>query len=172
MRPWSSRSPELFEIDYEGELAVVIGQQARDVAVEDALGYVLGYTVANDVSARDAQFGDGQWLRGKSSDGFCPLGPVLVTADEVDDVQDLDVRTYLNGEEMQSGNTSDMIFSVAEIIAYASRYITLLPGDVLLTGTPPGVGFARTPQVFLSAGDVVEVEVGSIGRLRTTVGTR
>lgn len=165
-------SPELAEIDYEGELAVVIGRQARDVSVETALEYVLGYTVANDISARDAQFGDGQWLRGKSTDGFCPLGPTLVTADEIDDVQNLDLRTHLNGEEMQSGNTNDMIFSVPEIIAYASRYLTLVPGDVLLTGTPPGVGFARTPQVFLSSGDVIEVEVGGIGRLSNTIGTR
>lgn len=165
-------SPELVEIDYEGELAVVIGSEARDVPVESAMDHVFGYTVANDISARDAQFGDGQWLRGKSTDGFCPLGPTLLTASAIEDVQNLDVRTHLNGQEMQSGNTTDMIFSVAEIIAYASRYLTLLPGDVVLTGTPPGVGFARTPQVFLSSGDVIEVEVSGIGRLRNTIGIR
>lgn len=159
------------EVDYEAELAVVIGRTAKDVSEAQALEYVLGYSCANDVSARRWQKhgGAGQWVRGKSFDAFCPLGQVLVTADEVPDPQALDVRCVLNGETMQTGNTSDMIFSVAQIIAYLSRDTTLLPGTLILTGTPPGVGFARTPPVFLKDGDQVRVEIESIGALKNPV---
>ncbi len=159
------------EVDYECELAVVIGKPARDVAEADALEYVLGYTTANDVSARrwQKQGGGGQWVRGKSFDTFCPLGPVLVTADEVPDPQALGLQTVLNGTVMQEGHTSDMIFSVARLVSFLSQDTTLLPGTVILTGTPPGVGFVRTPPVFLAPGDRVSVEVAGIGRLENPV---
>jgi 2-keto-4-pentenoate hydratase/2-oxohepta-3-ene-1,7-dioic acid hydratase in catechol pathway len=159
------------EVDYEAELAVVIGRTARDVPVASALDYVLGYTCANDVSARrwQKEGGAGQWIRGKSFDGFCPLGPVLVTADEIPDPQALSVTCTLNGERVQTGHTSDMIFTIAELIAFLSRDTTLLPGTVIITGTPPGVGFARTPPLFLSAGDRVTVEIERIGALENPV---
>ncbi|WP_295880293.1 fumarylacetoacetate hydrolase family protein [uncultured Thiohalocapsa sp.] len=159
------------EVDYEAELAVVIGRKARNLTVAQALDYVLGYTCANDVSARRWQKhgGGGQWIRGKGFDGFCPLGPALVTADAVRDPQALDVGCRLNGREMQQGNSADMIFPVAELIAFLSRDTTLLPGTLLLTGTPPGVGFARRPPVFLADGDRVEVAIGGIGRLGNPV---
>jgi 2-keto-4-pentenoate hydratase/2-oxohepta-3-ene-1,7-dioic acid hydratase in catechol pathway len=159
------------EVDYEAELAVVIGTAARNVSMERALEHVLGYTCGNDVSARRWQrhAGGGQWVRGKSFDTFCPLGPVLVTADQIPDPQTLQVRCRLNGELMQDGNTSDMIFPVAHLISELSRDTTLLPGTVILTGTPAGVGVARTPPVFLSAGDRVSVEIEGIGELSNTV---
>jgi len=159
------------EVDYEAELTVVIGRAAKNVSEGQALEHVLGYTCANDVSARRWQKhgGGAQWVRGKSFDGFCPLGPVLVTADEIPDPQTLGVRCLLNGETMQSGNTDDMIFSVAELIARLSRDTTLLPGTLILTGTPPGVGFARTPPVFLQDGDLVRVEIDRIGALENPV---
>jgi len=159
------------EVDYEAELAVVIGRSARDVPRERALEHVLGYTCANDVSARRWQKhgGGGQWVRGKSFDTFCPLGPVLVTADELRDPQALKVSCTLNGERMQQGSTSDMIFSVAELIAHLSRDTTLLPGTLILTGTPPGVGFARKPPVFLAHGDRLRVEIEGIGALENPV---
>jgi 2-keto-4-pentenoate hydratase/2-oxohepta-3-ene-1,7-dioic acid hydratase in catechol pathway len=159
------------EVDYEAELAVVIGRKARNVRAAQALDYVLGYTCANDVSARRWQKhgGGGQWIRGKGFDGFCPLGPALVTADAVPEPQALDVSCRLNGREMQHGSTADMIFPVAELIAFLSRDTTLLPGTLLLTGTPPGVGFARRPPVFLADGDHVEVAIGGIGRLGNSV---
>ena len=159
------------EVDYEAELAVIIGRAAKDVSDTQALDYVLGYSCANDISARRWQKHGGarQWVRGKSFDSFCPLGPVLVTADEIPDPQVLDVRCVLNGETMQSGSTSDMIFSVAELIAHLSRDTTLLPGTLILTGTPPGVGFARTPPVFLADGDLVSVEIERIGTLENPV---
>lgn len=157
------------QVDFEGELAVVIGRTAARVPVESALDHVFAYTVGNDVSARDVQFGDGQWMRGKSLDTFCPLGPCLVTADEIDDPQALRIVTTVNDAVMQDESTSAMIFSVAEIVSYVSRSITLAPGDVLLTGTPAGVGFARTPPVFLGDGDVVTVSIEPIGTLRNTV---
>ncbi len=162
--PACSQGPE---VDFEGELAVVIGRPARDVDEAFALGYVLGYTCANDVSARRWQKhgGGGQWVRGKSFDTFCPLGPVLATADEISDPQRLTIRTRLNGELMQEGSTADMIFPVARLISFLSQDTTLLPGTVILTGTPPGVGFARQPPVFLCAGDQIEVEIEGIGRL-------
>jgi 2-keto-4-pentenoate hydratase/2-oxohepta-3-ene-1,7-dioic acid hydratase in catechol pathway len=159
------------EVDYEAELAVVIGRTARNLSAERALEHVLGYTCANDVSARRWQEHGGgkQWVRGKSFDGFCPLGPALVTAEQIADPQRLDVRCELNGREMQRGNTSDMIFPVAELIAFLSRDTTLLPGTLILTGTPPGVGFKRQPPVFLKDGDRVRVTVDGIGHLDNTV---
>jgi len=155
------------EVDYEGELAVVIGRTAKNIAEEEALDYVLGYSIANDVSARKWQKhgGGGQWVRGKGFDGFCPLGPGLVTTDEIPDPQILGIRTLLNGEVMQQSSTSDMIFPVTRLISYLSQDTTLLPGTTILTGTPSGVGFARTPPVFLKNGDQVSIEISDIGQL-------
>lgn len=155
------------EVDYEGELAVVIGRTAKDVPEETALEHVLGYSIANDVSARKWQKhgGGGQWVRGKGFDGFCPLGPGLVTTDEIPDPQTLGIRTLLNGTVMQQSNTADMIFPVARLISYLSQDTTLLPGTIILTGTPSGVGFARTPPVFLKNGDQVSIEISDIGQL-------
>ena len=159
------------EVDYEAELAVVIGRTARNVTEAAALAHVLGYTCANDVSARRWQKhgGAGQWVRGKSFDTFCPLGPALVTADEIPDPQALGVRCQLNGQTMQNGHTADMIFPVARLIAHLSRDTTLLPGTVILTGTPAGVGFTRQPPVFLASGDRVRVEIDGIGTLENPV---
>lgn len=156
------------QVDYEAELAVIIGRTARFVAPENALGHVFGYTCANDVSARDLQFGDGQWVRGKSLDTFCPLGPMIVTADEIPDPQNLAIRCDLNGVIMQESNTSEMIFSVAELIAFCSQAFTLEPGDIIVTGTPHGTGAFRDPQVFLEDGDKVAVEIEGIGRMENT----
>lgn len=155
------------EVDYEGELAAIIGRACRDVPVEEALDCVLGYTCGHDVSARRWQkhAGAGQWIRGKSFDTFCPLGPVLVTTDEIPDPQKLGIRTTLNGQVMQDHTTGDMIFPVAELISFLSRDTTLLPGTVILTGTPQGVGFTRTPPVWLQPGDEVVIEIAGIGRL-------
>lgn len=157
------------QVDYEAELVAVMGRRARDVQHNDALQYVLGYTLCNDVSARDAQFADGQWLRGKSFDSFAPLGPWIVTADEIPDVQALRLRASVNGETLQDGNTQDMIFSVAELVSYVSRFMTLEAGDLIATGTPDGVGFARQPPIFLQAGDEVVIEADEIGALRNSV---
>jgi 5-carboxymethyl-2-hydroxymuconate isomerase len=156
-------------VDWEVELAVVIGRTMRKVAVEDALTHVFGYTVANDVSARDLQFADGQWVRGKSLDTFCPLGPVIVTADEIGDPQALGLRTRVNGETVQESTTAEMVFGVAELLAFCSRSFTLEPGDVVLTGTPWGCGEFMDPPRSLQAGDVVEVEIDGIGTLRNPV---
>jgi 2,4-didehydro-3-deoxy-L-rhamnonate hydrolase len=153
------------QVDYEAELAVVIGRRARDVAVDDAIGHVFGYTCLNDVSARDIQFGDGQWTRGKSLDTFCPMGPAIVTADEVEDPQDLAIACSVNGERLQDARTSAMYFGIAEVISYCSRSFTLEPGDVVATGTPGGVGVFRDPARFLSDGDRVIVEIERVGRL-------
>ena len=141
------------QVDYEAELAFVIGKQAKNVAKEDALSTIAGYTCANDVSARDLQFRSSQWVLGKMVDTFCPLGPALVTADEVPDPHDLMMYCHLNGQELQAGRTDDMIFDIPYVIEYLSAVITLFPGDLILTGTPPGVGFARKPPVFLKPGD-------------------
>lgn len=159
------------EVDYECELAVVIGKAAKNVSKANALDYVLGYTAANDVSARDwqKQFGGGQWCRGKTFDTFCPLGPVLVTRDEIPNPNALGIKTVLNGETMQDWNTNDMIFDVPTLIEFLSGSTTLLPGTVILTGTPHGVGMARTPPVFLKAGDSVSIEVEGIGTLTNAV---
>ena len=159
------------QVDYEAELAVVIGKPARNVPAAKALDYVLGYTAGNDVSARwwQQNAGASQWIRGKSFDTFCPLGPELITADEIPDPQNLRLRCILNNEVMQDGNTNDMIFSVAELIEFLSQGTTLLPGTVILTGTPSGVGFVRQPPVFLKAGDVVVIEVERVGVLTNPV---
>jgi len=167
--PIRFRSEDQVEVDYEGELAVIVGTRASHVDQDKALEHVLGYTVANDVSGRRAQFTDGQWLRGKSHDSFCPLGPILVTTDEVADVQDLQLTTRINGTVVQQASTADMVFSVAQVLSYASRFFTFEPGDILLTGTPPGVGFARQPPIFLSDTDTVEVTVEGVGTLRNSV---
>jgi 2-keto-4-pentenoate hydratase/2-oxohepta-3-ene-1,7-dioic acid hydratase in catechol pathway len=165
------------QVDYEAELAVVIGRRARRVAVDAALDHVLGYTCLNDVSARDLQFGDGQWTRGKSLDTFCPMGPVLVTADEIADPQDLGICCTVGEEILQDARTSQMYFTVAEVISYCSMAFTLEPGDVIATGTPAGVGAFRTPPRFLADGDRVRVEIERIGvlenvcRVESTVGT-
>ena len=156
------------KVDYECELAVVIGRRAKNVRAADALDYVLGYTCANDVSARDWQmeWGGGQFCRGKSFDTFCPLGPVLVTADDIQNPNALDIRTVLNGQVVQSANTSDMIFDVPTLIEFLSADCTLEPGSVILTGTPSGVGAARKPPLWMQPGDEVRVEIDGIGVLR------
>ena len=159
------------EVDYEAELAVVIGKTCRHVSQEDALDYVLGYTACNDVSARDVQLGDGQWIRGKSFDTFCPLGPALVTSDEIPDPGTLDIRCILNGEVMQDSNTGQMIFGVAELISFCSQAFTLEPGDVIITGTTFGVGMGRDPQVWMKDGDVVVIEIEGIGALENVCRT-
>jgi 2-keto-4-pentenoate hydratase/2-oxohepta-3-ene-1,7-dioic acid hydratase in catechol pathway len=153
------------QVDYEVELGVIIGKTARRVSAADAYDYVAGYTVCNDVSARDLQFGDGQWVRGKSLDTFCPLGPWLVTKDEVPDPQKLSIRCMVNDQVLQDSNTAEMIFQIPTLIEFASRAFTLLPGDVLITGTPDGVGVFRDPKVFLKDGDLVTVEVEGLGQL-------
>ncbi|HET6509876.1 MAG TPA: fumarylacetoacetate hydrolase family protein [Baekduia sp.] len=157
------------QVDWEVELAAVIGRPTRDVGVEDALDHVFGYTAANDVSARDVQFSDGQWVRGKSLDTFCPLGPTVVTADALGDPQAVRLSTRVNGEIVQDSSTSEMVFGVAELVSFCSKSFTLLPGDVLLTGTPWGCGAFADPPRFLEDGDVVEVEVEGIGVLRNPV---
>lgn len=159
------------QVDFEGELAVIIGQTARRVSKEDALKLVFGYTTANDITARDLQYGDGQWVRGKSLDTFCPLGPIVTTADDIPNPQDLRITTQLNGETMQDGSTQDMIFGVAHLISYCSHAFTLQPGDVILTGTPDGVGMHRKPPRFLTNGDTISVEIAGIGRLENTCQT-
>jgi 2-keto-4-pentenoate hydratase/2-oxohepta-3-ene-1,7-dioic acid hydratase in catechol pathway len=156
------------EIDYEAELAVVIGKSGKEILVENALEHVAGYMAFHDVSARDLQFRAGQWLSGKTLDTFAPCGPSLVIG-EIDDPQNLNIATRLNGETMQNSNTKHMIFSVAETIAYISQLMTLEPGDIIATGTPEGVGFKRNPPVFLKEGDVVEVEIEGIGMLKNPV---
>lgn len=158
-------------VDYEGELAVVIGRVSRHLTEESALEAVAGYTVANDVSARDYQNVRGQHFIGKSCDTFAPLGPSLVTPDEIPDPHDLAIRTFLSGELVQSARTKEMIFPIAHILAFASKLMTLEPGDVLLTGTPAGVGISRKPPRYLRDGDVVDVEIERIGRLRSFVTT-
>lgn len=165
------RIPKITEqADYEAELAVVIGKRAKNVAAEEALEYVFGYMNANDVSSRDLQFSEGgQWSRSKSIDTFAPIGPYLVTKDEIEDPQKLSVKCTLNGEVMQEGNTEKMIFSVAEIVAFLSTGMTLEAGDIILTGTPPGVGVARDPQVFLKDGDEVTIEIEGLGTLTNPV---
>jgi 2-keto-4-pentenoate hydratase/2-oxohepta-3-ene-1,7-dioic acid hydratase in catechol pathway len=157
------------QVDYEAELAVVIGRRARRVSEAKALDYVFGYTMINDVSARDLQFGDGQWTRGKGLDTFAPVGPFITTRDEIADVQALKIEGRLNGKVMQSSNTGKMIFKVAYLISYLSQGLTLEPGDVIATGTPEGVGVFRDPPVLLKAGDVYEVEIEGLGTLRNPV---
>ncbi len=157
------------EVDYEAELGVVIGERARDVPVARALDVVAGYTCFNDVSARDLQFQDGQWTRAKSLDTFSPTGPRVAPASEIPDPQALRIRCLVNGEALQDSSTAEMVFSVAELIAYISKGITLDPGDLIVTGTPAGVGFTRTPPIFLRPGDEVAVEIEGIGTLTNPV---
>jgi 2-keto-4-pentenoate hydratase/2-oxohepta-3-ene-1,7-dioic acid hydratase in catechol pathway len=161
--------PVAHQADFEAELGVVIGTRVRGVAVDDALDAVSGYICVNDVSARDVQMGDGQWTRAKSFDTFCPVGPRVVPAAEVAHPQALGIRCLVNGETMQDSSTAEMVFSVAEVIAFASEAITLEPGDLIATGTPAGVGMARTPPVFLTDGDVVTVEIDGVGTLTNPV---
>jgi 2-keto-4-pentenoate hydratase/2-oxohepta-3-ene-1,7-dioic acid hydratase in catechol pathway len=157
-------------MDFEVELAVVIGSPAKRVAEADALAYVAGYTISNDVSERSLQKGGpGEWLKAKSYDSFGPLGPWLVTTDEIPDPQKLDLALDLNGTRMQTGNTATMVFSVAHLVSYISRFMTLMPGDVITTGTPPGVGMARSPRVFLKVGDELALTVSGLGTQHQTV---
>jgi 2-keto-4-pentenoate hydratase/2-oxohepta-3-ene-1,7-dioic acid hydratase in catechol pathway len=158
-------------VDFEAELAVIIGRHARNVSESAALSHVFGYTCLNDVSARDLQFGDDQWVRGKSLDTFCPIGPFIVTADEIPDPQALAIGCHVGDAVMQEASTRDMIFGVAELVARLSRSFTLEPGDVIATGTPPGVGYFRDPQRLLGDGDEVTVSIESIGELRNTCRT-
>jgi 2-keto-4-pentenoate hydratase/2-oxohepta-3-ene-1,7-dioic acid hydratase in catechol pathway len=157
------------EVDFEAELAVLVSRTARNVGEDDALDYVFGYTCLNDVSARDLQFSDGQWVRSKSLDSFCPIGPWVVTSDEIADPQRLGVRCWVSGELLQDGTTADMVVGVAGLISQLSRAFTLEPGDVIATGTPSGVGYFRDPKRLLSHGDDVVVWVEGIGELRNPV---
>jgi 2-keto-4-pentenoate hydratase/2-oxohepta-3-ene-1,7-dioic acid hydratase in catechol pathway len=157
------------QVDYEAELAVVIGRRAKHVSAARAYDYVLGYTAFNDVSARDFQFSDGQWQRGKSCDTFAPMGQTIVTTDTITDPHKLSIKLVLNGETMQDSNTDQLIFGVPALIEFLSQSITLEPGDVIATGTPPGVGFARNPPVFLKPGDRMEVLIEGMGGLGNPV---
>jgi 2,4-didehydro-3-deoxy-L-rhamnonate hydrolase len=161
--------PDTQEVDYEAELGVVIGKTCRSVSADQALNYVAGYLCVNDISARDFQRGDGQWVRAKSQDTFGPFGPWLVTRDEIPEPQTLNIRCSVNGRVLQDSNTREMIFGVRDLIGFISRGITLEPGDIISTGTPPGVGFAQKPPVFLQAGDEVTVEIDGIGSLSNPV---
>jgi 2-keto-4-pentenoate hydratase/2-oxohepta-3-ene-1,7-dioic acid hydratase in catechol pathway len=157
------------QVDFEAELAVVIGRRSKRVSEAEALGHVFGYSLINDVSARDLQYGDKQWTRGKGLDTFAPLGPFITTRDEIEDVQSLKIEGLLNGDVMQSSNTAKMIFSVAYLVSYLSQGITLEPGDVIASGTPDGVGAFRQPPVWLKPGDVFEVKIEKLGTLRNQV---
>ena len=157
------------QVDYEAELAVVIGRRAKNISADRAYDHVLGYTAFNDVSARDFQFADGQWQRGKSCDTFAPMGQTIVTTDVVPDPQKLWIKLTLNGQTMQDSNTDQMIFGVARLIEFLSETITLEPGDVIATGTPSGVGFARNPPVFLKPGDEMEVNIEVVGGMNNPV---
>lgn len=157
------------QVDWEVELAVIVGKTAKRVSEKEAFNYIAGFSVMNDVSGRDAQFGDGQWFRGKSFDTFAPLGPAMVTPDEAGDVGNLDLAALVNEEVMQTGNTRDLIFPIAFLMAYISRDITLFPGDIISTGTPSGVGIFRDPPIVLKPGDVVECRVAGIGSITNAV---
>jgi len=161
--------PIVTKTDYEAELGVVIGSPVSRVSAENALEAVAGYICVNDVSARDLQFADGQWTRGKSPDTYCPVGPRLVTRDEIPDPQNLAIRAILNGETMQDSTTANMVFGVAEIIAYVTQTVTLEPGDLIATGTPAGVGAFRDPQVFMQPGDEITIEIEGLGSLTNPV---
>ena len=161
--------PIVTKTDYEAELGVVIGSQVNRVSAENALEAVAGYICVNDVSARDLQFADGQWSRGKSPDTYCPVGPHLVPREEISDPQNLAIRAILNGETMQDSTTANMVFGVAEIIAYVTQTITLEPGDLIATGTPAGVGAFRDPKVFMQPGDEITIEIEGLGSLTNPV---
>jgi 2-keto-4-pentenoate hydratase/2-oxohepta-3-ene-1,7-dioic acid hydratase in catechol pathway len=160
------------QVDWEVELAVVIGREGKRISAENAFEYIAGFSIMNDVSGRDAQFGDGQWFRGKSFDTFAPLGPALVTPDEIEDIGKLNLTSLVDGTVMQEGNTGDMIFSVPFIIEFISRDMTLNPGDVISTGTPSGVGIFRDPPIVLKPGNVVECRIEAIGAIVNEVVTR
>jgi 2-keto-4-pentenoate hydratase/2-oxohepta-3-ene-1,7-dioic acid hydratase in catechol pathway len=157
------------EVDYEAELGVVIGERVSRASTDTALEAVRGYVCANDVSARDVQFSDKQWVRGKSFDTFCPVGPALVPASDVPDPQALGIRAILNGQVMQDSSTANMVFGVAEIVSFVSEAITLEPGDLILTGTPAGVGVFRDPKVLLQPGDEITIEIEGLGSLTNPV---
>lgn len=157
------------EVDFEAELAIVIGKEAKRVSEEEANDYVFGYTILNDISARDQQFSDGQWSRGKTADTFAPIGPVIVTKDEVGNPHELTISLELNGEIMQDSNTNNLIFTVPQIISFLSQSMTLKPGDLIATGTPPGVGMGRSPKVWLKDGDTMNIHVEKIGTLSNFV---
>ncbi len=156
-------------IDWEGELAVVIGHSCKDIETSEAMEYVAGYTVTNDVTARDYQFKTSQWMLGKTFDGFAPIGPWLTTLDEIDDPNDLGLTTTLNGQIVQDARTSDLIFGVPELVSFFSTVMTLSPGDVIATGTPSGIGALMNPRRWLRDGDVVSIEIEQVGRLTNTV---
>jgi len=157
------------QVDFEAELGLVIGRGGRDLCRDEALEHVAGVTCVNDVSARDLQFADGQWTRSKSFDSFCPVGPTVVPLEAVGSLDDLRIRCILNGSVVQESSTSQMIFDAADIVAYASQSLTLEPGDLIATGTPAGVGFKRTPPLYLRAGDLVTVDIEGIGELSNPV---
>jgi 2-keto-4-pentenoate hydratase/2-oxohepta-3-ene-1,7-dioic acid hydratase in catechol pathway len=161
--------PVVGKCDYEAELAVVLGARVRQVSKENALEAVRGYLCANDVTARDLQFGDGQWTRGKSVDTFCPVGPRLVAAVDVPDPHDLGIRTLVNGEVLQDSSTRNLVFGIDEIVSFASQTLTFEPGDLILTGTPAGVGIFRDPPRLLQPGDEVTIEIEGIGTLTNPV---
>jgi len=163
------KRPFVEQLDYEAELAIVIGKQAKDIAISEAPNYVFGYTILNDVSARDFQFKGSQWTPGKSFDTFAPIGPCITTRKQVPNINNLAIKTWVNGELRQDGNTRDMIFSVSEIIYHLSRIMTLKPCDIIATGTPSGVGMAMRPQKWLNVNDKVKIEIEGIGILDNTV---
>ncbi len=163
------KRPFVSELDYEGELTIVMGRKAKDVPEEEGIEYVFGYTIMNDVSARDFQFRDKQWTRGKGFDTFAPTGPCIVTKSELPDAGNLKLKTWVNGKLRQNGTTADMIFNVSQIIYHLSRVMTLEPCDVIATGTPSGVAMAMKPQKWLKAGDSVRIEIEGIGTLENTV---
>lgn len=160
---WSEEITQ--QVDWEGELVVVIGKPARNVSEENAMEHVFGYTIGNDISARDIQFSESQWVRAKAQDTFLPLGPYIVTRDEIPDPQNLTIKTVVNGEMKQNGHTKDMVFGVAYLVSYCSQTFTLEPGDLILTGTPAGVGKGMNPPEFLGDGDTVKVTIDGIGSL-------
>ncbi|MBP1948361.1 fumarylacetoacetate hydrolase family protein [Virgibacillus litoralis] len=157
------------QVDYEAELAVVIGKKGKNIPEEDAMDHVFGYTILNDVSARDVQFADVQWVRGKSYDTFAPIGPVIVTKDDIEDPHHLDIKLELNGERLQDSNSKHLIFNIPFIISYLSKGFTFEPGDIIATGTPHGVGVFRDPQLFLKSGDTCKIEIENIGVLENPV---
>lgn len=157
------------EVDFEAELAVVIGKEAKFVSESEANQYIFGYTILNDISARDQQFTDGQWIRGKTADTFSPIGPCIVTKDEIEDPHNLNISLTLNNEVMQDSNTNQLIFSIPYLISYLSQSITLKPGDIIATGTPPGVGMGRSPKIWLKNGDQVAITIENIGTLSNNV---
>jgi 2-keto-4-pentenoate hydratase/2-oxohepta-3-ene-1,7-dioic acid hydratase in catechol pathway len=160
------------QLDYEAELAIVIGKQAKDIVVSEAPKYVFGYTILNDLSARDFQFKGSQWTPGKSFDTFAPIGPCITTNNQLLNIDNLGIKTWVNGELRQDGNTRDMVFSVSEIVAHLSRIMTLKPGDIIATGTPSGVGMVMQPQKWLNDGDIVKIEIEGIGILNNSVEER